>query len=110
MVASIDAMIAKVEGLKEKVCPNTPRGYVISPCPLQLDRLNEKSGNPTLFALQKRVDHVQELENFTTTDSPEFAKWSDTRLDRWLVDWALRTNKPETAKSLARAKEIEVGV
>jgi macrophage erythroblast attacher len=56
------------------------------------------------------MDHVQELETFTSTDSPEYLQWTDKRLDRWLVDWALRSGKPKTAKKLAEAKDIEVSL
>jgi hypothetical protein len=54
------------------------------------------------------VEHIQELEAFPTADSVEYNQWTDTRLDRWLVDWALRTGKPETARSLTKAKGLEV--
>jgi len=47
------------------------------------------------------------LEDIAGSDSSSFSQWTDTRLDRWLVDWALRTGKPETARSLAKAKGIE---
>lgn len=36
-----------------------------------------------------------------------FEHWADTRLDRWLVDYALRTGKPRTAASLAADRHIE---
>jgi hypothetical protein len=58
--------------------------------------------------LQKRIDHISELEGFESIESAKYSEWTDTRLDRWLVDWALRTDKPETARSLAKAKGIEV--
>ena len=80
MEASIDAMIARVEGLKEKVGENLTLHVPRLPR-VQLNRLHEKSGRPNLSALQKRIDHVQELEAFTTTDSVEYNQWTDTRLD-----------------------------
>lgn len=41
-------------------------------------------------------------------DDVEFNRWADTRLDRWLVDWALRTGKEKTARQIAHDRGIEV--
>lgn len=74
----------------------------------QLARLDERSGRPTLNALRKRVDHVRQLEQISSLHSMEYKQWTETRLDRWLVDWMLRNGKPETSKALAKEKGIEV--
>jgi macrophage erythroblast attacher len=48
------------------------------------------------------------VENIPTASDPEFGRWADTRLDRWLVDWALRNGKEKTARMIAKEKHIEV--
>ncbi len=58
--------------------------------------------------MRDRLEHIDKLDKFQSQDEPEFSKWTDTRLDRWLVDWALRTGKEKTATKLAREKGIEV--
>lgn len=58
--------------------------------------------------MRRRLTHLSELDGFQTTDSPGYAEWSERRLDRWLVDWNLRTGKEATAKTIARARGIEV--
>lgn len=47
------------------------------------------------------------VENIPMANDPEFGRWADTRLDRWLVDWALRNGKDKTAKMIAKEKHIE---
>ncbi|KAL5480789.1 FYV10 [Sanghuangporus weigelae] len=87
---SIDNVIGKVEGLKRK-----------------LSDLHENSGLQTQDVMRERCMHITELENSTTRDDPRFNRWADTRIDRWLVDWALRNGKEQTARKLAEDKGIE---
>ncbi|KAK0449742.1 CTLH/CRA C-terminal to lish motif domain-containing protein [Desarmillaria tabescens] len=75
----IDAMIARVEGLKRK-----------------LSDLQTTSGQPTLDVIRERLQHLSDSSTSTST-----------QLDRWLVDWALRTGKPSTARSIAQSRGIE---
>lgn len=42
------------------------------------------------------------------TNLAELDEWYDTRLDRWVADWALRAGYDETAHRFAHEKEIEV--
>ena len=72
--------------------------------------LNENGSGRTLSVLKKRLDHLDVVENLTNQDTPEFDHWSDTRLDRWIADWALRTGKTETAKCIAHNKNIEARI
>ncbi|KAI0346684.1 hypothetical protein BDW22DRAFT_1405428 [Trametopsis cervina] len=87
---TIDGMIKRAEGLKKK-----------------LAELQATSGTPTLQVMRERLSHLAVVENIQTVSSPEFARWADTRLDRWLIDWTLRHGKEETAKRIAREKGIE---
>jgi len=75
----------------------------------QLSDLHSSSVEPAQSSMRRRLSHLSTFESLTTTDQPEFSEWSDARLDRWLVDWALRNGKVETALSIAKHKNIEVG-
>ncbi|KAI5122115.1 hypothetical protein M0805_002237 [Coniferiporia weirii] len=87
---SIDTMIGKVEGLKRK-----------------LSDLHENSEVPTHEVMRERFQHIADLESFQSRDDPGFDHWSDTRIDRWLVDWALRNGKEQTARKIADEKGIQ---
>ncbi|KAG8854453.1 GID complex subunit containing RING finger motif [Tulasnella sp. 330] len=89
----IDAMISRVEGLKRK-----------------LSELQTNNVTPSHAAMRRRLNHLAAFEALTSTDQPQFSDWADTRLDRWLVDWSLRNGKERTAKCIAHAKGIEVGL
>ncbi|KAF7972879.1 hypothetical protein HWV62_16666 [Athelia sp. TMB] len=89
-LAAVEGMIAKVEGLKRKLAD-----------------LHESAGKPTLAVLRARLTHLDLLPSPGTTPDPAaLDRWADTRLERWLVDWALRTGKPRTAAALARERGI----
>ncbi|THH11950.1 hypothetical protein EW145_g357 [Phellinidium pouzarii] len=87
---SIDSMIGRVEGLKRK-----------------LSDLNETSAAATQNVMRARFNHIAELESFQSRDDPSFSRWADKRIDRWLVDWALRNGRESTARKLAEEKHIE---
>ncbi|KAJ7073529.1 CTLH/CRA C-terminal to lish motif domain-containing protein [Mycena belliarum] len=87
---SIDAMISNVENLKRK-----------------LSDLHDTSGKPTQDVIRQRLQHLATIENVATVNDPELERWADTRLDRWLVDWALRNGKEKTARMIAKEKHIE---
>ncbi|KAJ7185503.1 CTLH/CRA C-terminal to lish motif domain-containing protein [Mycena filopes] len=89
-ITSIDAMIANVENLKRK-----------------LSDLHDTAGKPTQDVIRERLQHLATVESIPTANDPEFGRWADTRLDRWLVDWALRNGKEKTAKMIAKEKHIE---
>ncbi|KII84283.1 hypothetical protein PLICRDRAFT_146921 [Plicaturopsis crispa FD-325 SS-3] len=87
---SIDGMIGRVENLKRK-----------------LSDLQESAGQPTQDVMRERLQYLAVVENVPNTNAPEFSRWADTRLDRWLVDWALRTGKEKTARQIAKERSIE---
>jgi len=89
-IKSIDGMIGRVENLKRK-----------------LSDLQESSGTPTQDVLRERLHHLAAVEAIQNGNGAEFSRWADTRLDRWLVDWALRNGKEKTAKMIAKEKGIE---
>ncbi|KAI8976668.1 CTLH/CRA C-terminal to lish motif domain-containing protein [Trametes punicea] len=87
---AIDNMIARVEGLKRK-----------------LSEMQESAGKPTLDVMRERLQHLAAVEELESSDMPEFTRWADVRLDRWLVDWSLRNGKEKTARMIATEKGIE---
>ncbi|KAH9941578.1 CTLH/CRA C-terminal to lish motif domain-containing protein [Epithele typhae] len=87
---AIDGMIARVDGLKRK-----------------LSDMQETSGSPTLGVMRERFQHLAAVENVESLTAPEFTRWADVRLDRWLVDWCLRNGKEKTARMIATQKGIE---
>ena len=57
--------------------------------------------------MKERSEHLSAVESMTSANSAEFSRWADTRLDRWLVDWALRNRKEQTARQIAQERGIE---
>ena len=74
---------------------------------LQLAELHTTAGKPTLAVMRERLEHLAALESMPSANTPEFSRWADTRLDRWLVDWALRNRKENTARQIAQERGIE---
>ena len=58
--------------------------------------------------MRERLHHLATIEALPTSSGPEFTRWADTRLDRWLVDWCLRHGKEMTARKIAKERDIEV--
>jgi len=87
---SIDGMIGRVENLKRK-----------------LSDLQTTARNPTQDVMRERLHHLATVEALQNENGPEFDRWADTRLDRWLVDWSLRNGKEKTARKIAEDKDIE---
>lgn len=82
--------------------------FVSDAATFQLSDLQETAGKPTQDVMRERLHHLAIIETLPTTSGPEFTRWADTRLDRWLVDWCLRNGKEKTSKKIAKEKEIEV--
>ncbi|KAK7681364.1 hypothetical protein QCA50_015455 [Cerrena zonata] len=87
---ALDGMINRVTNLKRK-----------------LSDLHQSSGAPTLAVMHERLQHLATAENLQNDSGHEYAQWADTRLERWLVDWALRNGKEKTAKQLAEERGLE---
>ena len=60
--------------------------------------------------MRERSQHLATVESLQTETDPEFSRWADTRLDRWLVDWSLRMGKERTARQIAQDRGIEVSI
>lgn len=58
--------------------------------------------------MRERLHHLAVVETLPTPSGADFARWADTRIDRWLVDWSLRNGKEQSARKLAKARGIEV--
>ncbi|KAF8068893.1 CTLH/CRA C-terminal to lish motif domain-containing protein [Lyophyllum atratum] len=87
---SIEGMIGRVESLKRK-----------------LSDLQETVGKPTQDVMRERLHHLATVETLGAANAPEYNRWADTRLDRWLVDWCLRSGMEKTARQIAKERDIE---
>ena len=107
-IQSIDAVITRVENLKRKVSEIMPQVLDTSVPSPQLSDLNENVGTPTQSVIRERLQHLSVVEDAQSQATPEYQRWSDTRLDRWLIDWTLRTGRERTAKKITAEKGIHV--
>ncbi|KAG5519766.1 hypothetical protein PMAC_000039 [Pneumocystis sp. 'macacae'] len=57
--------------------------------------------------LKTRISHLKELCNIENIEDEAYNEWSQVRLDRLLIDYMLRKGMSETAKQLAKEKDIE---
>jgi macrophage erythroblast attacher len=102
-------MIGRVEGLKRKVCMHLTSLLVYIAHPVhQLSDLQATAGSPTLDVMRERCKHLVTAEDIQNSKDPEYIRWVDTRLDRWIVDWVLRHGREWTARHIAQEKGIEV--
>jgi len=65
-------------------------------------------GKPTLDVLRERLHHLATIETLQAGSGSDYDRWADMRLDRWLVDWALRSGMVQTARKIAQERDIEV--
>lgn len=70
--------------------------------------MNESVGIPTQAVMKERLQHLSVVEDAQAQTTPEYQRWSDTRLDRWLIDWTLRTGRERTAEKITTEKGINV--
>jgi hypothetical protein len=103
-------MIGRVEELRKKVSILSAlfRPSSVTDESGQLTDLHETSGSSTQQVMRDRFEHISSLEDIVSQDDPAYGRWADKRVDRWLVDWALRNGMDATAKRLASDKGIEV--
>ncbi|VDC00119.1 unnamed protein product [Peniophora sp. CBMAI 1063] len=89
-LTSLDSMLGKMQGLKRK-----------------LSEIQVTAGSSTQAVMKDRLQHIGIAESLELADDPRYARWEETRLDRWLVDWLLRNGKEATAVDIAHEKGIE---
>ena len=58
--------------------------------------------------MRERCKHLATIEDIQSSKDPEYIRWVDTRLDRWIVDWVLHRGRDKTARHIALEKDIEV--
>ena len=56
---------------------------------------------------RKRLQHLQDLYNIPSLADVKYDEWSRIRLNRLLVDYLLRNGYVDSARQLAKEKEIE---
>jgi macrophage erythroblast attacher len=89
VLKNLDSVIARMRGLKRK----------LSACADEEQRLHRKA--------ERRVEHLGELYGMQSLDDPRYEGWSQTRLNRLLVDYMCREGYTESAGSLAKEQNIE---
>lgn len=55
----------------------------------------------------RRLQHLQALYQAPSLSSSQYTDWSKVRLQRMLVDYLVRQGRPDTARFLAKKKNIE---
>ena len=86
---SLDSMIARMQNLKRKMEATQE----------EEKRIQQQS--------RKRIQHLQDLYEIPSLADVKYDEWSKVRLDRLLVDYLLRMGYIESARELAKEKEIE---
>ncbi|KAI9847803.1 MAG: GID complex subunit containing RING finger motif [Sclerophora amabilis] len=86
---SLDSMISRMQGLKRK-----------------LESLHDEEKTIHKHS-RKRIQHLQDLYEIPSLVDVKYDEWSRVRLNRLLVDYMLRSGYGESAKALAREKNIE---
>ena len=88
-LASIDHMIARMQGLKRKM----------ESLHEQEKKLHQQS--------KKRIQHLSDLYEIPSLADVKYDEWSKIRLNRLLVDYLLRCGYGHSAWALAKEKDIE---
>jgi len=88
-LASLDGMIARMEGLKRK---------------LETQRADEAQLHRQT---RRRIEHLAALHAAPSLTDARYAAWARVRLDRLLVDYLLRQGYGASAAALARAAGVE---
>ena len=86
---SLDSMISRMQGLKRKMQGLHTEEKV----------LHQHS--------RRRIQHLQDLYEISSLADVKYDEWSRVRLNRLLVDYLLRSGYGESARALAREKNIE---
>ncbi|EPS42289.1 hypothetical protein H072_3755 [Dactylellina haptotyla CBS 200.50] len=88
-LATINTMIVRMQGLKRK-----------------METLHEDE-KAVHSQSRKRTTHLSDLYSLSSLLEDGYGRWSKVRLDRLLVDYMLRNGYSESAKKLAKEKDIE---
>ncbi|KAK7531347.1 negative regulation of gluconeogenesis [Phyllosticta citribraziliensis] len=88
-LSQLDNMINRMQGLKRK-----------------LETLHTEESN-IQRATKTRIQHLDDLYGIPSLADVKYEEWSKVRLDRLLVDYLLRSGYGESAKALAKEKDIE---
>ncbi|KAI7949562.1 hypothetical protein MJO28_008383 [Puccinia striiformis f. sp. tritici] len=93
-VKVIDNLLSKARGLKRK---------------LDDTYHNPRTGmDPSLNRIKARIDNLQNLYSSEYSTDLTYKKFSQTRLDRHLVDFMLRSGHTKSAQSLSQVANIEM--
>ncbi|KAH9814402.1 CTLH/CRA C-terminal to lish motif domain-containing protein [Melampsora americana] len=92
-IKAIDGLLLKARGLKRKISDT-------------YDHPEHGTGQ-VLARIKARLDHLQDLYSAEHTTDPCYKTFSQTRLDRHVVDYMLRSGYTESAQSLSKTAGIE---
>lgn len=87
-VASLDEMITRMKAYAKK-----------------LETLHEEEAR-LCHQSQRRINHLQELYGMQTLTDIKYEQWSQTRLNRYIVEYLFRTGFSKTAARLADIKGV----
>lgn len=88
-ISSLDIMINRMQGLKRKMETLHHEEKI----------LHQHS--------RKRIQHLQDLYEIPSLSDVKYDQWSRIRLNRLLVDYLLRSGYGDSARALAKEKDIE---
>ncbi|KAJ5179613.1 hypothetical protein N7492_002823 [Penicillium capsulatum] len=88
-LAALDAMISRMQSLKRK-----------------MEGLHEEEKQIQTQS-RKRIQHLETLHKIPSLADVKYDQWSRVRLDRLLVDHMLRSGYSESARQLAKERDIE---
>ncbi|PVU97327.1 hypothetical protein BB559_002085 [Furculomyces boomerangus] len=60
-----------------------------------------------ILQLNHRANHLKLLESFQSTNDPEYSTWSSKRVDRFLMDYMMKTGYQTSASNLATHSDLE---
>lgn len=88
-LVALDAMITRMHGLKRK-----------------MESLQEEE-RKVQDQSKKRIQHLECLHQIPSLVDVKYDEWSRTRLERLMVDHMLRSGYSESAKQLAKERDVE---
>jgi macrophage erythroblast attacher len=77
---------------------------------IQLVEAEQGTVLPTECAMRERSDSLAAFESLNSVADPGYKNWTDIRIDRWLVDYMLRSGRFNSAAKHSDTKCISVRV
>ncbi|OLL23367.1 Protein fyv10, partial [Neolecta irregularis DAH-3] len=94
--APAEQQAEKIDGLMTRL--RNLRGKLVS---------IQKSDDLMLSRTEARLSHLHETESFEGVQDKKYERWSETRLDRLIVDYMMRAGMKESGRQLASTRGLE---